>query len=372
MLNGKTVVLAVTGSIAAYKIATLASQLGKLHAEGIIPDFVVTIDPNKLEYLFDDVGFENIPLFCKIDCNPKVLDRHTGKKIWVNPSNFLCDLCSTLGVKIDVLNAGGSVATTAFTILYMMGIKNIVLIGQDLSYKDNKTHAGEIDIRVQGENRSVQYVKGNYESLVKTRGDWVQFLKGYERTIKSLPEGVRVINATEGGAYIEGTELMTLREVSDSLCREDRHISETIEQVFENNKRDNTKICEFIKKSINEIEVMKRKLEKGITLCNRFERKYSKVKSLTSEVVNTMRDIAKINKAIADMNVYYLVDEIVKHEDNESVKNIYAGAEDEYTSNLAMINNTKHIFTLSKVAAELLLPEFKKTYSILEERCNNI
>ncbi len=33
MLKGKTVVLAVTGSIAAYKIATLASQLGKLHAE---------------------------------------------------------------------------------------------------------------------------------------------------------------------------------------------------------------------------------------------------------------------------------------------------------------------------------------------------
>lgn len=33
MLKGKTVVLAVTGSIAAYKIATLASQLGKLHAD---------------------------------------------------------------------------------------------------------------------------------------------------------------------------------------------------------------------------------------------------------------------------------------------------------------------------------------------------
>ena len=32
MLKGKTVVLAVTGSIAAYKIASLASQLSKLHA----------------------------------------------------------------------------------------------------------------------------------------------------------------------------------------------------------------------------------------------------------------------------------------------------------------------------------------------------
>lgn len=33
MLTGKTVVLGVTGSIAAYKIANLASMLGKLHAD---------------------------------------------------------------------------------------------------------------------------------------------------------------------------------------------------------------------------------------------------------------------------------------------------------------------------------------------------
>ena len=33
MLKGKTVVLAVTGSIAAYKIASLASALKKLHAD---------------------------------------------------------------------------------------------------------------------------------------------------------------------------------------------------------------------------------------------------------------------------------------------------------------------------------------------------
>ena len=33
MLKNKTIVLAVTGSIAAYKIASLASMLKKLHAD---------------------------------------------------------------------------------------------------------------------------------------------------------------------------------------------------------------------------------------------------------------------------------------------------------------------------------------------------
>ena len=37
MLKGKTVLLGVTGSIAAYKIAYLASALKKLHAEVHVP-----------------------------------------------------------------------------------------------------------------------------------------------------------------------------------------------------------------------------------------------------------------------------------------------------------------------------------------------
>ena len=72
------------------------------------------------------------------------------------------------------------------------------------------------------------------------------------------------------------------------------------------------------------------------------------------------------------MNVYWLIDEIVKHEDKDSVKKIYSDDEDEYISNLEMIKNTRHIFEMTMNAAGLLLPEFEKTYSILEERCKSI
>ena len=42
MLTGKTIVLGVTGGIAAYKSANLASMLIKLHAPDLIPE--ATID----------------------------------------------------------------------------------------------------------------------------------------------------------------------------------------------------------------------------------------------------------------------------------------------------------------------------------------
>ena len=61
-------------------------------------------------------------------------------------------------------------------------------------------------------------------------------------------------------------------------------------------------------------------------------------------------------------------EEIVKHEDRDSIQNIYSDDEDEFISNLEMIKNTKHIFELSKEAAGSLLPEFEQTYSVLKER----
>ena len=48
MLTGKTVVLAVTGSIAAYKIANLARMLKKLHA-----DVQVLMTQNATNYIIE-------------------------------------------------------------------------------------------------------------------------------------------------------------------------------------------------------------------------------------------------------------------------------------------------------------------------------
>ena len=54
MLKGKTVVLAVSGSIAAYKIASLASALGKLHA-----DVQVLITQNATNFI-NPITFETL------------------------------------------------------------------------------------------------------------------------------------------------------------------------------------------------------------------------------------------------------------------------------------------------------------------------
>jgi len=324
------------------------TSLKRLYEENIVPDFVVSVDPRKPRWMFENVGFENIPFLCKIDSNFEAMDIHQGHKIFVNPSEFFKNMFQYAGMEYDVEKSGGSVATMTFALCYTLRIKNIVLIGQDLAYQGGFSHAGKKNMEIMNEENTITYVKGNYEERVKTRGDWLIYLEWYERMIKSIPEGVRVINATEGGAYIEGTELMTLREVCDTMCVEDKRITEVIENVLSKSHEDKRdKILEFFEQCVKDIKAMKQDFEKAVTLCNRFERKYEKSRILTSELIKCMKDISRINKRIGDMPVFLLIDEMIKSKDKDSIKGIYEGGNDEYTSNMNMIRNTRQVFRLS-------------------------
>jgi len=131
------------------------TALRALHKEGIKADFVVTVDPKKDIDIFENAGFEDIPLMCKLDSNPKVLDMHKGKKIWINPSEYACRLYNRIGVFKDGGKSGGSVATTTFSICKEIGLKKIVLIGQDLAYKGDVSHANGEQRKVLNEEKSI-------------------------------------------------------------------------------------------------------------------------------------------------------------------------------------------------------------------------
>lgn len=70
MLKGKTIILGVTGSIAAYKIAGLASTLRKLHA-----DVHVIMTKNATNFI-NPITFETLTDHkCLVDTFDRNLDR---------------------------------------------------------------------------------------------------------------------------------------------------------------------------------------------------------------------------------------------------------------------------------------------------------
>lgn len=116
---------------------------------------------------------------------------------------------------------GSSVAHLMFSFADSVGCNPIILIGQDLSYTfDGISHAGDSEVK---ETKNVEeakvWLKGNYAEKVPSTPIWEKFLITFREMIAQSKS--HVINATEGGAFIEGTEIDVLSSVLEKYCLDD-------------------------------------------------------------------------------------------------------------------------------------------------------
>lgn len=188
----------------------------------IIPDLTVTVEPIKPIKHYLDPRSEEIPAVFDSESNPEIVGKHRDRVFIYNCRGYVKRLLEAVGKTVpeDVVS-GGSVATAAFAILYELEMKNIILIGQDLAYSGEATHAGGVESK--GINNEIGYemVEDIYGNQVRTRSDWIGYLKWFESAIsviRDLKKDIRVIDATEGGAKIHGSEIMTLASALETFC----------------------------------------------------------------------------------------------------------------------------------------------------------
>lgn len=124
----------------------------------------------------------------------------------------------TGGVKGSVWS-GTSVAHMLTSLAHKMGCYPITLIGQDLAYtKDGVSHTASAEVIEKVDVKDVElYVESiNGEQLPSTFL-WKNFLSVFEAMIRE--DNISIIDATEGGAKITGTEIMTLKEVLEAHAK---------------------------------------------------------------------------------------------------------------------------------------------------------
>jgi len=149
--------------------------------------------------------------------DPSLYEQYSGSHVIVyRPEHkFGC-----LPVEKGTISAGHSVAHMAFHSAVAMGCDPIILIGQDLAYgPGEETHWAGADfaaanqLQWEAETGVKRYpVPGNFSETVLTNVIWDTFRNQFEIDIAAY-QG-RVINATEGGARIAGTTVMSLEEAS--------------------------------------------------------------------------------------------------------------------------------------------------------------
>jgi len=166
-----------------------------------------------------------------------------------------------INIEKGILQIGPSAGNMAFKILEYLGCDPIILIGQDLAFgEDDLTHA---EGATYGEKqdakvfKDVRVVEGNYQPQIKTNRVWESFLQYYHKDVTSSP--ARVINATEGGAKILGTELMTFQEAIDQCIKDDIGVLETIKDHLHKPTKD-----DVAEQRANVTEVV----ERGLSYCS--------------------------------------------------------------------------------------------------------
>lgn len=227
-------------------IIAVGQALRVLLAYDIKPDFICTIDFGEANMGHYDglLATKDVPLVALARTYAPLVRDYQGPGFVVgtpnsNQNNYLTKLWNLKGQ----LLYGGSVAHMCLGLAYRVKADPIIFVGQDLAVTD-QSHFEQVDVTAKiasspsgmigavfddhksvlngmaaGYGKSYQ-VPGYYGGKVTTLPHLLSFLTHLEGLIKSQPQ-VRHINATEGGARIEGTEPLPLAETLDQYCQEE-------------------------------------------------------------------------------------------------------------------------------------------------------
>lgn len=285
-----------------------------LLSRGIVPDAFITIDPDKPLKLIEIQGAENIPVIAPATAKYTLLDHQKRQKIFYYDSYVLpAHMYWINGKQLPSVNSGGSVACSGFSLLYKLGFRTIILVGQDLAYTDNKSHAdGTFEEKMPKKNTDgMIMVKGNYQDKVPTLPNLKVYLDWFCTYIQGAKEhrGIRVVNATEGGAYIEGTELMSLKDILAETCREEMDYEECIAHMEPDLS------CEERKKAVEYLHSIPEQFQEMREDANRLKHAYQKLyrigksRNVSEEAcLKQLRKIKKFSRKFQEKLIFQLVD----------------------------------------------------------------
>jgi hypothetical protein len=218
-------------------IISVQTVLRLLRALGIVPHFVTSLDFHEVSTEFfrgiDDVG--DCVLIAEPKANWRVLDMFAGGKrvLW---HRFHDALLREHAPPRGQLRPGTTVAHLAFYLAQHLGCDPIIFVGQDLAFSEGMfyTPGSPIEKIWQPELNRFQTIEmKQWERIVRNRpilrstkdihgrdtyNDELLFTYRAQFENDFAIARQRVIQASEGGVPLAGTEVMPLREAAERYC----------------------------------------------------------------------------------------------------------------------------------------------------------
>lgn len=270
---------------------------------GIIPDVFVIVDGLKPVSLIEADGVSDVPLVTPFVAAKGVLEYHRGKKFFFEDGSVVpAHVYKTFGSSLEGVESGGSVANNAFSLAVLMGFKTIIFVGQDLAMTGNKSHADGTFADKMAEINTESDAYFEVESVdggkVLTRFDFNRYRIWFEKVIER--DGLdNVIDATEGGALIHGTKVMTLKEAIEKECKKEvdiKKLIDNIEPCFD--KENQEKVIKYLSDLPQTFEKIKIEMRKA-------RKEYEKIEKLCKKESFQQQTYIKkckhVNKLVDDI-----------------------------------------------------------------------
>ena len=344
-------------------IFAVDSILNFLLDSGVEPDFVLCIDPNKSKRHFTRETPITIPLITYFESNYDILSIHKGKKIFCSQNKFIEELYKNAGKTNPYVQPSGSVALVAFSVCIKLGFKEIILVGQDLAYKDNQTHAGRAKKVKFNPDRDVE-LEGINGELIRSRYDWNEFVKGYEDLITFYSD-ITVIDAKQYGAKINGTKVMELGMAIDRYCNKALDIefgNQEIKNTF--TSEDMIGIKEYLQSNLLVLRSIKSKINKAIKDCSLLIRENQQA-SGGKKQEDAIKRISKTNKYVEKQRIYTIMDAYVVALATNEMTQMFKFTDSVEENSLNTYKQSKAIYEAAIEAVDYVYPKLEELISTL-------
>ena len=289
-----------------------------LMENGVEPDAIFTIDAMYRKSLMEVQRVEHIPLVLGTTSSQEITESHNGKKIWLANDTFLNSFYSKFGKKIRRYEMGTTVSSMAFAAFIGHGYKEIILVGQDLSYDGEFSHAGGVKEEL-AYMRKEYLIEGIQGTKVRTRDDWYTMLRWYNIILAKYPE-VQVYDAKCRGAKIENTTNIRLKDFAEARQWEyidyRKRITD-VESTF--NEKEWEYVLVQLNAGLDDLETGKKKATNAIICCEHLIQGLEEHLELTAEDQRNLEELQEANLFFENHIIFMLLANYIDNYIREAV-----------------------------------------------------
>jgi hypothetical protein len=313
--KGKPVILVAAGPSLSYEyehlkyikdhglayIFSVGSAINSLIENDIYPNATLSYDPTEGQYKvlakLKAKKIDSVPLIFGSTVGFETLEDYPGSMVHMITSQdtVSANLLDT-STDIDIVLDAPSIAIVTFQLLTLLQVSEIILVGQNFSYLDNRRYANGIEYDFV-ENELSDEEKREAIEVENIDGKFVSTSEGFLRMKTNLEYHIQqnpfipVINTTQKGAKIKGTSYKLLKEVIHENLQQE-HI--THENWF--NKKSSYDV-NYVQK---QLELMNEENEKIVLLIEQSSKVLSKIKSTLER-----NSLAKLEKLYVEFDLEF-------------------------------------------------------------------